>query len=437
MSNLDHPRHAALDLLRLVRDEGAYANLALAQVLKKHAINGRDAAFTVELAYGVLRNQLLYDSYIRNCSSRELEKMEPDVLDVVRMGVHQLIAMRVPDHAAVDSSVKLCRDISSSGQAQARAGFVNAILHCIIRSRDSGLAEVQDMSVAFSHPQWIIDAYRKSLHEAQRDEAEIVKLLEANNAPAKPVIAVRHGDTTIPGTNPGLWSDAARVLDSVIPQELFSGNSNNVIVQDEGSQLVAQAFLRAQPHGRESAWLDMCAGPGGKAALISDAVPDGVTFTAVELHEHRARLIEKVVSPDTVVMVSDARKRPWGNLFFDRVLVDAPCTGLGALRRRPEARWRKQVSDLPGLTLLQEELLHAALDSTRSGGIVCYVTCSPHIDETREILDSVLSERTDATVEDARPLFAGVSDLGPGPTVQLWPHIHGTDAMFFALIRRT
>lgn len=441
MTIIDNSRLAALDLLRLVRDEGAYANLALSQVLKTHALNGRDAAFTVELAYGVLRNQMLYDTYIEQCSERDISVIEPEIKDILRMGVHQVVSMRVPDHAAVDSSVNLARGISSGGQSQARAGFVNAILRCIVRnhelrSDDLGTDTQTDLSITYSHPQWIIDSYRDSIIAAGRHESEIEALLQANNLPAKPVIAVRFGDSEIEGTSPGRWSKNARVLDTVIPQELVSGNINQIIVQDEGSQLVAQAFLLASPGGPESAWLDMCAGPGGKAALISDSVPPGVTFTAVELHDHRARLVRQIISTTATVIVSDARTRPWGNLFFDRVLVDAPCTGLGALRRRPEARWRKKASDLPGLNTLQEELILAALDSTRSGGLVCYVTCSPLVEETRDILESVLAERPDAQLEDARPLFPGVSDLGPGPTVQLWPHVHGTDAMFFALIRR-
>ncbi len=436
MTDIDNSRLAALELLRLVRDEGAYANLALSQVLKKHALNGRDAAFTVELAYGVLRNQLLYDTYIDQCSQREIATIEDEVKDILRMGVHQIVAMRVPDHAAVDSSVNLARGISAGGQAQARAGFVNAILRCVARNHGLGFAPQQDLSIVYSHPQWIVDSFRESLKSRGRNESELEDLLQANNVPAKPVIAVRDGDPEIEGTSPGQWSDRARVLESVIPQELVSGNIHNIIVQDEGSQLIARAFLLAQPLGPESAWLDMCAGPGGKAALISDSVPPGVTFTAVELHEHRATLIEKIISPGTSVIVADARTRPWGNLFFDRVLVDAPCTGLGALRRRPEARWRKQASDLRQLNPLQEELINAALDSTRSGGIVCYATCSPAVEETVDILESVLSGRSDAQLEDARPLFPGVSNLGAGPTVQLWPHVHGTDAMFFALIRR-
>ncbi len=436
MNRVDQPRQAALQLLKLVRDEGAYANLALSQVLKEHALNGRDAAFTVELAYGVLRNQLLYDSYIAECANRELTAVEPDILDILRLGVHQIIAMRVPDHAAVDSSVNLARDSGTGGQATARGGFVNAVLRCVIRGEESRDSSSLPIDIAYSHPQWIIDSYRNSLHKNGRSAEEIAELLASNNTPAKPVIAVRSGDLDIPGTIPGKWLPSARVLDSVIPQELFSDFDRHVIVQDEGSQLVAQAFLNARPVGRESAWLDMCAGPGGKAAIISDHLPDGVMFTAVELHEHRGRLIEKVIAPGSHVVVADARTRPWGNLFFDRVLVDAPCTGLGALRRRPEARWRKQESDLVGLNSLQEDLLNAALDSTRSGGIVCYVTCSPHLDETLDLLANVLGDRTDSSLEDARPLFPGVDQLGPGPTVQLWPHVHGTDAMFFALIRR-
>ncbi len=436
MTTHDQPRLAALELLRLVRDDGAYANLALAQVLRKFALHGRDAAFTVELAYGVLRNQMLYDQYIQDCANREVSAIEPEVLDVLRMGVHQVVAMRVPDHAAVDSTVQLIREKSSPGQAQARAGFVNAILHCLIRARDAGLPEPTDLSLRYSHPQWIVDSYREALDSHGRTTAEVAELMTSNNEPAKPVLAVRSGELAIEGTVPGQWSPVARVVDSVIPSDLIAGKSLDLIVQDEGSQLVAQAFLLAQPQGREAAWLDMCAGPGGKAALISDSVPEGVSFTAVELHEHRATLVLNIVQPDTRVLIGDSRNRPWGNIFFDRVLVDAPCTGLGALRRRPEARWRKSESDLRDLNPLQEELLMAAIDSTRSGGVICYVTCSPHVDETQGILGSVLEQRSDVALEDARPLFPGVSDLGSGPTVQLWPHVHGTDAMFFALLRR-
>ncbi len=433
----DQPRMAALELLRLVRDEGAYANLALPQVLRKYKLNGRDAAFTVELAYGVLRNQSLYDSMAQKCSSRALAAVEPEVIDILRLGIHQIYAMRVPDHAAVDTCASLARVTikgKDTGHTKARVGFVNAVLRCVTQSE----FDVETLSIGnrYSHQDWIVEAFEESLVRNGLSVGDLEALLASNNTAADPVIAVREGDQEIEGTIPGRWSKQARVLTDVIPLELNQVRCGSAIVQDEGSQLVAQAFLLAQPTGPESAWLDMCAGPGGKAALISDSVPPGVEFIAVELHKHRVEFMSKIVGPSAQLLTGDARERPWGNRFFDRVLLDAPCSGLGALRRRPEARWRKTKKETLELTDLQEELLLAAIDSTRVGGIVAYVTCSPYVEETWAVVESVLEARTNVQLEDARDLFPGVSDLGKGPCVQLWPHVHGTDAMFFALLRR-
>ncbi len=433
----DQPRMAALELLRLVRDEGAYANLALPQVLRKYKLNGRDAAFTVELAYGVLRNQSLYDSMAQKCSSRALAAVEPEIIDILRLGIHQIYAMRVPDHAAVDTCASLARVTikgKDAGHTKARVGFVNAVLRCVTQSE----FDVETLSIGnrYSHQDWIVEAFEESLVRNGLSVGDLEALLAANNTAADPVIAVREGDQEIEGTTPGRWSKQARVLTDVIPLELDQVRCGSAIVQDEGSQLVAQAFLLAEPAGPESAWLDMCAGPGGKAALISDSVPPGVEFIAVELHKHRVELMSKIVGPSAQLLTGDARERPWGNRFFDRVLLDAPCSGLGALRRRPEARWRKTKKETLELTDLQEELLLAAVDSTRAGGIVAYVTCSPYVEETWAVVESVLEARTNVQLEDARDLFPGVSDLGKGPCVQLWPHVHGTDAMFFALLRR-
>ncbi len=433
----DQPRMAALELLRLVRDEGAYANLALPQVLRKYKLNGRDAAFTVELAYGVLRNQSLYDSMAQKCSSRALAAVEPEIIDILRLGIHQIYAMRVPDHAAVDTCASLARVTikgKDAGHTKARVGFVNAVLRCVTQSE----FDVETLSIGnrYSHQDWIVEAFEESLVRNGFSVGDLEALLAANNTAADPVIAVREGDQEIEGTTPGRWSKQARVLTDVIPLELDQVRCGSAIVQDEGSQLVAQAFLLAEPTGPESAWLDMCAGPGGKAALISDSVPPGVEFIAVELHKHRVELMSKIVGPSAQLLTGDARERPWGNRFFDRVLLDAPCSGLGALRRRPEARWRKTKKETLELTDLQEELLLAAVDSTRAGGIVAYVTCSPYVEETWAVVESVLEARTNVQLEDARDLFPGVSDLGKGPCVQLWPHVHGTDAMFFALLRR-
>jgi 16S rRNA (cytosine967-C5)-methyltransferase len=193
--------------------------------------------------------------------------------------------------------------------------------------------------------------------------------------------------------------------------------------------------------GRDAKWLDLCAGPGGKAALLAAIGRQrGAVITAVEPLPHRAELVRsnlRAVPGNHQVLVGDGTKPTWPEGSYDRVLADVPCSGLGALRRRPEARWRRTPEDVAELRPLQEQLLDSAITSVRKGGVVAYVTCTPHPMETRAVVDAVLAKRGDAVLEDARALLPGVPSLGEGPDLQLWPHVHGTDAMYLALIRRT
>lgn len=229
--------------------------------------------------------------------------------------------------------------------------------------------------------------------------------------------------------------------------------SGDIGVQDEGSQLVTLAALNVDVEGSDDAWIDVCAGPGGKAALMAAIMADrgGGTFVANELHEHRTGLVRQNLRsiPDTVkVSTVTGDGSEIGELepgAYDRVLIDAPCTGLGALRRRPESRWRRQPSDLPDLTTTQRNLLISGLHAVRVGGVVAYITCSPHVAETRLVVDDAIRAVTKAgigtEVLDATAHLNAVSRTPIGgqtpPYVQLWPHEHGTDAMFLALIRRT
>jgi 16S rRNA (cytosine967-C5)-methyltransferase len=225
-------------------------------------------------------------------------------------------------------------------------------------------------------------------------------------------------------------------------------------VQDEGSQLVALA-LAAAPAGADAGrWLDLCAGPGGKAALLAAVLAerhglgeltDDAQLVAVEVAEHRAELVGQALASVPAafeIRVADGRGATAGEPGrYDRVLVDAPCTGLGALRRRPEARWRRTPADLAALAPLQRDLLRAALDAVRPGGVVAYATCSPHPAETRAVVDDVLAGRAEVTRLDAPAVLAALAtnpaaDFGPGPDVQLWTHLHGTDSMYLSLLRR-
>ncbi|MGH3356392.1 MAG: rRNA cytosine-C5-methyltransferase, partial [Nocardioidaceae bacterium] len=173
--------------------------------------------------------------------------------------------------------------------------------------------------------------------------------------------------------------------------------------------------------------------------LAGLAAGRGARVLACERLPHRARLVRQALRGGEGargVVCADGTRPAWRPQSFDRVLADVPCTGMGALRRRPESRWRRGPDDVPQLTALQRSLLGSAVDSCRTGGVVAYVTCSPHPAETRGVVDAVLRERCDVVEEDARELLPDVPDVGPGPSVHLWPHRHGTDAMFLAALRR-
>lgn len=427
-------REVAREVLTQVRSNDAYANLLLPQVIDRAGLSGRDAGLATELTYGTLRWQGLYDAVAAHCASRPWTEVDPDLVDVVRLGAHQLLNMRVPPHAAIDTS---CRLVAGP---KVRVGFVNAILRCISkRTMSEWVEELQmDTATRWSHPHWVVRAFASALAD-RRDE--LTALLEANNVPAKPALVARPGRTSVaelhalPGVVPARWSPIGGILQDGTPNAITAVRSGDVAVQDEGSQLMALVLTRIPVTGTEHAWLDMCAGPGGKAGILAGLAEDlNVTLTAVDIHQHRATLVE-AAAPSATVLTADALTEPWGDTRFDRVLLDAPCTGIGALRRRPDSRWRRTPADLTQLGPLQRQLLQAAIDAARPGGIVGYVTCSPHLAETVDVVDEVLRSAPGVEVVDAPNYLPEVPDCAVGPFIQLWPHRHGTDAMFGAFLR--
>jgi 16S rRNA (cytosine967-C5)-methyltransferase len=309
---------------------------------------------------------------------------------------------------------------------------------------DPDTAPVRYASIAYSHPQWVVEELRNAV-----GRPELHDLLAADNEPPRVTLVARPGRSTrdeLPG-EPTPWSPYGVVLDGGDPGAIPAVAEGRAGVQDEGSQLVAMALAAAPVAGDDTTWLDLCAGPGGKAALLAAlASQRGARIVAGERQPHRAKLVARslagadgnLAAGTLGIVAADGTAPPWRHGAFDRVLVDAPCTGLGALRRRPEARWRRKPDDLLSLVLLQRSLVGSALDLTRPGGVVLYATCSPVLAETSGVIGSVLQTRPDAVLEDATELLPGVVDsAGPIPgTVQLWPHRHGTDAMFLALLRK-
>ncbi|MGW6502445.1 RsmB/NOP family class I SAM-dependent RNA methyltransferase [Nonomuraea angiospora] len=464
----DHARNAAYDVVRAVDERDAYANLLLPRLLRERGIRGRDAALATELAYGTLRGLGTYDAVIEMCSDRV---PDPDVRDALRLGAHQLLRMRVPPHAAVGTTVDLVRLRIGAGAAK----FVNAVLRKIgsrtleewvpIVAPDPADDPVGHLAIAYGHPRWIVSAFRDALGGPD----ELPDLLDADNARPLVTLVARPGRSSVEeleavGALTARYSPYAAYLREGDPGQIEAVAETRAAVQDEASQLVALALTRVPLEGDgDELWLDMCAGPGGKAGLLDAiathgdlaglskearerahapaagagpaAFPGGARLVAADVQQHRARLVWQTTR-DAAVLTVDGMEPAWRPGVFDRVMLDAPCTGLGALRRRPEARWRRDPHGIAELGKLQRRLLGTALDAVRPGGVVAYVTCSPHLAETRVVVGDVVARRGDVEQLDARAYLPEAGDLGDGPHAQFWPHRHGTDAMFLALLRK-
>lgn len=418
----DKPRLLAHRILGAVTTQGAYANLETGRILTGAGLDERDAAFVTELVAGTCRLWGTYDRIIMAASGRDT--FDPALFDALRLGVHQLLSMRVGHHAAISTTV----DLAAATVGEKVAGLTNAVLRKVA-ARDLHawvelLGRNEDaagrMALRTHHPRWIVEAYLDLLGE----EAE--QALMANNVAPLPTLVVRPGLASVAelGGEPTTRS-AFGARRAGNPGDVAAVREGRAGVQDEGSQLAALALADAPAPG--GPWLDLCAGPGGKAALLGGlAIEQGTTLLASELQTHRAELVSQSLRAYSgpwrpIVIAADGTRPAWPAETFAKVMADVPCTGLGALRRRPESRWRRTPEDLVGLVPLQRRLLTSAIESTRPGGVVAYVTCSPHRHETTGVVDSVLEQRTDTVVE---------------ATNQLWPHRHGTDAMFYALLRR-
>lgn len=458
MSGVSPARQVAYETLRAVHEADAYANIVLPTAIGRAGLSPADAALATELTYGTLRQQGTWDAVIGVAANRPAEGLDPAVRDILRLGVHQLLATRVPAHAAVNESVALTR--TSAGERA--VGFVNAVLRAIgradaatwiSRAEDAARSDDERLSVRTSHPVWVIRALRRAL-DAEGRAGELADLLAADNDPPRVTMTALPALAAVPAeSEPTSFSPYGFRAPAGDPGRLVTSSNGALRVQDEGSQLAALALSEVAPVHTGERWLDLCAGPGGKTALLAARVLQAreqgapVELEANEVSPSRAALVRRSLEAipfEVPVSEEDGRERV-GSASYDRILVDAPCTGLGALRRRPESRWRKSPQDVAPLAELQRELLSAAVRGLRPGGVVAYVTCSPHLAETRDVVAAVVDEHGSELDElDARDVLRRVSrsplDLaapaGDGGRAQLWPHRHGTDAMSITLLRR-
>jgi 16S rRNA (cytosine967-C5)-methyltransferase len=422
-------RQLAFEALIEVEESGAYSNLLLPKLLSKSELPKVDKAFAAELVYGSLRLKARHDLYISKASTRSLEDIDTKVLIALRLGVHQLKEMRVPSHAAINETVELAKRVAG----KSTGGFVNALLRKIDDFSMEDLALPTDMqarlAAEYSHPEWIVSSYFDSL----KNQVEVERLLRANNLPARPTLIAWPGRST----QNELVEAGANVIEGSVVAASYDGDPGDIDairerragVQDLGSQIVVEKFLRTYQPGLR--WLDLCAGPGGKAAYLSSYINlhEG-EFIANEISSERAKLVTQVVEKSEVIN-HDGRNLPSEIGSFDRILIDAPCTGIGALRRRPEVRWRRTLQDLKNLTTLQSELMDAAALHLKSEGVLAYVTCSSHQAETKFQIRSFLKRNAEFTrvpIEDSRSDEDG--------ELQLWPHRDNCDAMFLSMLQK-
>ena len=431
-------RLLAFDLLTEVNRNEGYSNLLLPQALNSSKLDERDKSLVTELLYGTIRMQGKHDWVLSQISDRPWSEVDPGIVDVCRMGVHQIHEMRVPDHAAVASTVEVAR----KRLGESKASFVNAMLRNVTRKSkeawflplDVITDHVEKFSIQYSHPQWIVSAYFDLL----KSWDEVESALAINNEPATPTLVSWPGLSTVSdlidiGAEPTTYSPYGAHWKGN-PGALDLIKSRKIGVQDEGSQLVALVFAAAA--GGES-WLDMCAGPGGKAALLSSIARERkITFTANEVSAVRADLVRQVVNGDRV-LVGDGREIGDQEEKFDAILIDAPCTGLGALRRRPEVRWRRTLQDLRELTQLQRELIESAVRALKVGGVLGYATCSPHLAETSiQVSDLKRKHLTMEQLDISPYLPTNLENSERNMAMSLWTHRSDTDAMYLALFKK-
>lgn len=478
-------RALAFGILRRVEDEGAWASRLL-EAIDDERLDPRDLALVHELVLGVLRWRGRLDDEVGRISSQPLARLDPAVLAALRLGAYQILFLdRVPDHAAVGESVALVRAAKRAlpgrpqtkragpGSVDALAGFVNAVLRTLARnaspSAGSGVApsaparsEAESLAAELSHPLWYV---ARILARFGPDEARA--LLAANNRPGPVSLRPNRRDPRAPRVVELLQAEGVTLAPSgLVPESLtvLSGNparsplfrDGAFWIQDEASQVVPLLF----PPPWSGLTADLCAAPGGKAFLLatSGQSTEDHRVVAFEIHPQRAARLAaraRTIAPDRLAVVAadmtaapplHVREIMDERAAFDRVLVDAPCSGTGVLRRHPEIRWRLEADRLPGLAALQGRLLDTALRLVRPGGTIVYSVCSIEPEEGDGVVDAFLA-RSSAARSGASPSLPGLIAIDPRPylpeplralvgddlRMRTFPHRHGCDGFFAAV----
>ncbi len=427
MTALSKPREAALKTLYRIDNDGAYLNIALNDVMEAAHLDARDGALCMNIVLGVERNRLYIDNIIKHLSSVKIKKISVWILNILRIGIYSIRFLdKVPQSASINECVNLAKRYGHKSSS----GFVNAVLRKSVTSGDFLPPEGTDeyLSIFYSYPEWIIGKWRSDGVE------NLVELLKSGNA-APPIYVRRNalkGDFEIPnglekapmGKECYIYTGGGAFQSGKLWKEGFFS------VQDLSSQLAAEA-LEAEKGMRV---LDLCAAPGGKSEYIAEMMENEGEIIACDLHPHKTELIQKGAERlgiDIIkTRVSDAEK--FEKEFedkFDRVLLDAPCSGLGIIRRKPDIKWSKEAADCSTLALTQYKMLRNAARYVKKGGILVYSTCTISNAENERAAETFLRENKNF---DPMP-----NDfLEKKGYRQFLPNIDNTDGFFIARFMR-
>jgi len=437
-------------VLKLVEKDGAYANLALNQVLERYRPGKLDRAFVTELSYGTLRTLNTLDWVLAQFVKKPLQSQTVTLRNILRLSVYQLMFMnRVPPSAACNEGAEMACKHENPGSVK----FVNGVLRNVSRHiKEIKFPELADdpvahISLRYSHPAWLVESWL-----ARFGTEETISLCRANNEPAPNTIRTNTLKLTRAGLATRLREDGLAVCETAYAPEglniegFFSLNSLKAFqeglfqVQDESSMLAGRALM-PQPGARV---LDACSAPGGKTTHLAELMENKGEILAVDIHPHKLALIkencDRLGINNVKGLAVDAEKLPEQlHEWADFILVDAPCTGLGVLRRRPDARWRKEPSQLPAIVRLQAGILASAARCLKKGGVLVYSTCTITHEENLGQVKNFLSSHPDFMLEDLTPFIPdSLNDQGTmnvGYT-EILPHRHGMDGFFISRMRK-
>ncbi len=421
-------RELALNILYRIEYGEGYANIQIDKELKKSDLSNVDKALTSEIVYGVLTWKMTLDEIIMMYSSIKIKKISPWILNILRMGIYQIVFLdKIPISAAVNESVKLAKKYGH----EASSKFVNAILHKIEKNEMEKLLdflstkpilEAELISIVTSHPLWLVDELLK-----QYDKKFVTELLNANNQ--KTDITIRAN--TVKTSRDELFHllrlknidcKKGELPDSIITKTVADFGTQLFVVQDEAAQL---ACLKLNPLPGEKI-LDACSAPGGKTTYLADLMQNEGRIDAWDIHPHRVKLVEETASRLEINIIKAEVKdaTEYQGLLkdhYDKILLDVPCTGIGVIRKKPDIKWQRKAEDIAEMAQIQEKILNTCSEYLRSGGKLVYSTCTVFKQENEEQIEKFLAKHPEFILEEK---------------INLYPHIDGTDGFFIAVLKK-